>query len=73
MMRVERVDVALLLLVRGQTCRYCHGWCEVEGIGKPCWVASSWPRKSYGQETKSSHRKRKPHEMVVHGVDRLNQ
>ena len=74
MMRVERV-------VRLSPCCYSSRKrtdlpslpCLVRGrsIGKPYWVVSSWPRKSYGQETKSSHRKRKQHAMVENGVHRL--
>ena len=76
MMRVERVIVALLLPVsQGAGLAVIGMPCERPKKGserKPCWVASSWPRKSCGQETKSSHRKRKQRAMVEQGVNRLS-
>ena len=70
-MRVERVVVALLLPVSqgaGLDVIDRPGERPKKGSERnPCWVASSWPRKSYGQETKSSNRKRKHHAIVEHG------
>ena len=76
MMQVERVVVALLRPISQ------GGDLEVIGIlserpktgseRNPCWVASSWARKSYGPDTEGGHPKRKQHAMIVHGVHRLS-